>query len=87
METNLIKLIAKMTLICLILAPKIINAQFVTNALAPGDVGATTSNITGIGIGYFNTNNIGAALHINTNLTATNTGFGADESIPNSGTR
>ncbi|HNQ32035.1 MAG TPA: hypothetical protein PKJ68_06135, partial [Candidatus Woesebacteria bacterium] len=37
------------------------------------------NGVTGIGIGDFSAGNLNAALHVNTNLTVTNTGFSAGE--------
>lgn len=50
-----------------------------------GDIGFTTSTVTGIGIGYFNTANISSALHVNTNLTSNNSGFNAGQVFRTSG--
>jgi hypothetical protein len=42
-----------------------------------GDFGSTTTTVTGIGIGDFSGTNISSALHVNTNITAAQTGGGA----------
>ena len=75
---NIMKLMKLMiSMMILLISTQLSNAQPFTfsNPAGNGDIGYTTSTITGIGIGPF-TGNIGAALHVNTNiLPAQSSGF------------
>ncbi|MEO8087900.1 MAG: hypothetical protein ABI763_13835 [Bacteroidota bacterium] len=48
-----------------------------TNFTGNGPIESTVSTVTGVGVGDFSASNVASALHVNTNLTAAQTGGGA----------
>lgn len=80
------KMAMAIVIVTMLLSAQMNYGQAWTFSNATGNwIGYSDAVTTGIGIGNFGTGNISSALHVNTNLTATNSGFNAGEVFPSAG--